>query len=68
MDIDEFLDKEVQATEKEDIEKDVASQETDEEDIEKASSIKLKKEEITEEPISNQSTLRIASIFFFASK
>ena len=53
MDIDEFLDIEIQAK-KEDIEKDVSSQEIKEEGIEKETTSKLKKEKITEEPISSQ--------------
>jgi len=54
MDIDEFLDKEVQATEKEDIEKDVSSQEIKEVDVEKETTSKLKKERIIEELSSSQ--------------
>jgi len=54
MDIDEFLDKEVQATDKEDVEKDDSSHEIKEEDLEEETTSKLKKEKIIEEPISSQ--------------
>jgi len=61
MDIDEFLDREIQ-DKKEDIEKDVSSQEIKEGDVEKETTSNLKKEEIIEEPISSQPTKEDGSI------
>ena len=62
MDIDEFLDKEIQAPEKEDIEKDDVSSGTKEETIENETASKLKKVELTEKPVSSQPSKEEGSI------